>query len=311
MRLLTIFATLIATNAAAAPNVVTDIAPVHALVSEVMGDVGTPTLLLPANTDAHHYTMRPSDGQTLAGADVVIWVGAGLTPWLEAPLEALAPDAQKLALLLTEGWTPRVYEDHDEEHGAHDDHDEHEKEAGHDDHAGHDHGDIDPHAWLDPAVANAWMGAIAQALGAADPENAETYAQNAERAAVSNVELRLGIAADMEAVAGRGMIWPHDAYGYFADAFGVTTMGAISDGDAAEPGPAHIAELREMAQSGDVVCVALDPEVNASWGDVLVEGTDVKIAQIDPVGANIPLGVGFYNALISQLADQISDCLRP
>lgn len=289
MRLLTTLAALIATNAAAAPNVVTDIAPVHALVSEVMGGVGSPTLLLPANADAHHYTMRPSDGQVLADADLVIWVGAGLTPWLEAPLDALAPDAEKLTLLLSEGWTPRELHDGDD----------------------HDHGVIDPHAWLDPAVANAWLGAIAVALGAADPENAETYAENAEQAAVSNVELRLGIAGDMEAVAGRGVIWPHDAYGYFADAFGVTGLGAILNSDASAPGPAHIAELRELTQSGDVVCVLLDTEVSSSWGPVLVEGTNVKIQQIDPVGADIPLGVGFYPALISQLADQISDCLRP
>lgn len=289
MRLLTTLAALIATNAAAAPNVVTDIAPVHALVSEVMGGVGSPTLLLPANADAHHYTMRPSDGQVLADADLVIWVGAGLTPWLEAPLDALAPDAEKLTLLLSEGWTPRELHDGDD----------------------HDHGVIDPHAWLDPAVANAWLGAIAVALGAADPENAETYAENAEQAAVSNVELRLGIAGDMEAVAGRGVIWPHDAYGYFADAFGVTGLGAILNSDASAPGPAHIAELRELIQSGDVVCVLLDTEVSSSWGPVLVEGTNVKIQQIDPVGADIPLGVGFYPALISQLADQISDCLRP
>lgn len=287
MRLITAFTALIATNAAAAPNVVTDIAPIHGLVSEVMGDLGTPTLLLPANADAHHYTMRPSDGQILADADVVIWVGAGLTPWLEAPLEALAPDAQKLALLLSDGWTPRELHDDDD----------------------HDHGAIDPHAWLDPAVANAWLGAIAQVLGAADPENAETYADNAERAAVNNVELRLDIAAKMEAVAGRGVIWPHDAYGYFADAFGVTSMGAISDSDAAAPGPAHIAELREMTQSGDVACVLLDPEVNPSWGDVLTEGANVKIAQIDTIGAVIPLGVGFYPALMTQLADQILGCL--
>jgi len=289
MRLLTTLAALIATDAAAAPNVVTDIAPVHALVSEVMGGVGSPTLLLPANADAHHYTMRPSDGQVLADADLVIWVGAGLTPWLEAPLDALAPDAEKLTLLLSEGWTPRELHDGDD----------------------HDHGVIDPHAWLDPAVANAWLGAIAVALGAADPENAETYAENAEQAAVSNVELRLSIAGDMEAVAGRGVIWPHDAYGYFADAFGVTGLGAILNSDASAPGPAHIAELRELTQSGDVVCVLLDTEVSSSWGPVLVEGTNVKIQQIDPVGADIPLGVGFYPALISQLADQISECLRP
>ena len=70
---------------------VTDIAPIHGLVSEVMVDLGTPTLLLPANADAHHYTMRPSDGQVLADADVVIWVGAGLTPLVRSAFGCFVP----------------------------------------------------------------------------------------------------------------------------------------------------------------------------------------------------------------------------
>jgi len=289
MRLIAAFATLFATNAAAAPNVVTDIAPIHGLVSDVMGDLGAPTLLLPANADAHSYTMRPSDGQTLADAEIVIWVGAGLTPWLEKPLETLVPDATKLALLLTEGWTPRELHDADD----------------------HDHGVIDPHAWLDPAVAATWLVTIAQALGAADPENADTYAENAAQAAAQFAQLREGITAQMAPFAGRAVIWPHDAYGYFADAFGVTSAGAIMTSDAAPPSIFHMTELGELARSGEVICILSDPEVKAALVTTIRGGTGLNTAQIDPIGTNIPLGVGFYSALISQLADQIAGCLAP
>jgi len=60
-------------------NVVTDIAPIHSITAEIMGDTGTPTLLLPANADAHHFQFRPSDAAALQNADVVVMVGDTLT----------------------------------------------------------------------------------------------------------------------------------------------------------------------------------------------------------------------------------------
>ena len=45
------------------PQVVTDIAPIHSLVSEVMGNLGKPALLLDAGSDPHHITLRPSQAR--------------------------------------------------------------------------------------------------------------------------------------------------------------------------------------------------------------------------------------------------------
>ena len=47
------------------PRVVTDIPPVHALVSQVMGDLGTPELVVRPGTSPHHHTMRPSEARML------------------------------------------------------------------------------------------------------------------------------------------------------------------------------------------------------------------------------------------------------
>ncbi len=80
------------------PKVMTDIAPVHSLVAQVMGDLGEPELLLQASDDIHHLQLRPSQAHAIARADVVIWVGPGLEPWLAESLAALNPGAVSLAL---------------------------------------------------------------------------------------------------------------------------------------------------------------------------------------------------------------------
>ena len=133
------------------PNVMTDIAPIHSLTAQVMGDLGTPDLLLPPGADPHDFALRPSDAAALDDADLVIWVGEALTPWLESPLETLAPDATKISLLETDGWNVLEFrdlemigadDDHDHDHDDHDDHD-HDEHAHDEDKDEHDHADDD------------------------------------------------------------------------------------------------------------------------------------------------------------------------
>uniref|UniRef100_UPI004047FC30 zinc ABC transporter substrate-binding protein n=2 Tax=Yoonia sp. TaxID=2212373 RepID=UPI004047FC30 len=282
----TLIALLAASPALAVPNVLTDIAPINALVSEVMGDLGGPAMLLPPNTDGHDYTMRPSDAQAVSDAEVIIRVGDALTPWMSEVLANLAPDATVLTLLDTDGWTPRrVSVDGDPELGG-----------------------IDPHAWLDPQIAAIWVERIAEVLATADPENADTYAQNAQAAAAEFAQLSETVAAQMATVSTQGFLWPHDAYQYFAARFDLTGVGAIAQSDASDPGPARIAALRELALSGQIDCVLLDTEINARWGQVLTDGTAIPMATVDPIGAGIELGRGFYRTLLTQLSSTLATC---
>ena len=70
------------TAMAEVPNVAVDIAPVHSLVARVMAGVGAPDLIIPAGASPHEYALRPSDAAALQDADLVFWVGEGLSPWL-------------------------------------------------------------------------------------------------------------------------------------------------------------------------------------------------------------------------------------
>ncbi|MEL7465527.1 MAG: zinc ABC transporter substrate-binding protein [Pseudomonadota bacterium] len=129
-------------NAFAAPNVVTDIAAVHSIASAVMTGVGEPTLILQPGTSPHGYAMKPSEAEALAGADLIFWIGHGLTPWLEQAIETIGADAKAVAMMDAKGMRllefreGATFEAHD--HGDHE-----QDHAAKDDHAGHDHDDHD------------------------------------------------------------------------------------------------------------------------------------------------------------------------
>ncbi len=289
------------------PKVMTDIAPIQSLVARVMQGVGTPDVLLPPGASPHDFAMRPSDADRLANADLIIWVGHGLTPWLEEPLGTLAPDAAKLELLDTTGWS-MLQARADPEFAEEELHDD-EAEASHDD----DHSGVDPHAWLDPSNAAVFMTLTAQALAAADPDNAATYSANAQAAQGEMASLKAETLALLAPFAGGTYIVPHDAYQYFEAAFGMPAAGAISLTDASTPGPSRVAELRGKVASGAITCVLTDPQTSPEWTEVLRDGSIANTAFVDPDGGSQAAGLDrpedLYPAIIRQIAAGLADCL--
>ena len=80
MRLLTacIATLLLSTSALAAPKVITSIMPVHSIVANVMGEIGTPDLLLSGKNSEHSASLSPEQISKLGKADVVFMIGGGL-----------------------------------------------------------------------------------------------------------------------------------------------------------------------------------------------------------------------------------------
>lgn len=327
------------TATADAPNVVADIAPVHSLTAMVMEGVGAPDLLLSPKASPHDVTLRPSDAAKLDKANVVIWVGESLTPFLERTLDSLAADARVLELLATPGWEQRQFGEGDDDHhgDAHDDHHadehmhegehahdgehEHAKEGDHEDehkhdhdgaheegHGHHHHEGLDPHAWLDPVVAQVWLEHIAETLSEADPTHAEQYAANAAAAARELTILRTGIDARMAGISGDFLL-PHDAYRYFTGRFGLEDGHAIANHSAEAPSAARIAEIQELMDDHDIHCVLTDPQANVAWSNLAAEGHEVTVRGIDPIGQDLTPGATLYPQLIQQLADRMADCL--
>ena len=288
------------------PKVTVDIAPVHSLVSSVMEGVGKPDLIMPAGASPHEYQLKPSNAKSLEDSDVVFWIGEDLTPWLENGLESLAKNASKTSLLGVDGIEllsfreGALFEAHD--HGDHDDHDDH------DDHEGHAHGEHDPHAWLSPKIAKVWLNSIAAKLSEVDPDNAASYFSNA-KAARDNIDVLVAdVNSILDPIRDKKFVVFHDAYQYFEKDFGISASGAISLGDASDPSPARLAEIRKRVVDEAVECVLAEPQYKQGLVKAVVEGTNANTAVIDPLGVKLATGPSLYENLIRNLATNLAKC---
>ena len=302
------------------PRVVTDIHPVHSLVAQVMGDLGTPELLLSQGASEHDFQLRPSQAADLAEADFVVWIGPELTPWLDRALDGLGEGSARLALLQAPGTETREFSK-DGAHGAEGDHDHgHEEaaedadhdhaEAGHDDH-GHSHDGIDPHAWLDPANAETWLNAISAELSRLDPQNAATYTANAAAAAAEIKALDAEIAATLAPLQGQPIVVYHDAYGYFAAHYGLEIFGSIALGDATAPGAARLADLRDSVAADTSLCLFPEAQHDPALVQQLAEGTGARVGgALDPNGSTVEPGPAAYATLLRNLAQTMVACAQ-
>ena len=132
------------------PRVAVDIAPVHSLVARVMEGVGAPDLIVAPGASPHEYNLRPSEAAALQEADIVVWMGADLTPWLDGAIDTLAGEADTITLLEADGITRlptregALFEAHS--HGDGHGHDDHATEAAHDHDHDAEHADGDDHS---------------------------------------------------------------------------------------------------------------------------------------------------------------------
>ncbi|MEC7762609.1 MAG: zinc ABC transporter substrate-binding protein [Pseudomonadota bacterium] len=317
------------------PMVVTDIAPVHSLVSQVMAGVAEPTLLLDGSADPHSVALRPSQARVLEQAQLVVWVGEELEPWLARALEGLSR-AENIALLDLPSTTLRdfdgspahlddgLHEDHDdheaEDHADedHHDHDDHaEEDHGHDDHAidegdhdhAHSHEGTDPHAWLSPDNARAWLAALADELAARDPENAETYRANAEAAIVEVTQMDAEITAKLAPYEGTEIVTFHDAFGYFTTAYGIEVLGSLRAGDASAPSAAALSDLRGMVAEHGVTCAFSEPAADEGLLRTIEQDVGLRSGVLDATGATLTPGPELYGDLMTGLATTIATCL--
>lgn len=295
---------------AGAPRVVTDIGPTQSIAARVMQGIGEPGVILPPGASPHGYALRPSEARRLADADLVVWTGPSLTPWLADPIATLAPQARRLTLEDAPGITTLpVRTDGPFEPDADDDHGEGHDSGDHDHTAGHAAGARDGHLWLDPANAVAAARAIAATLATLDPADAAAYTANAEAFATETAALFARISAELAPVRGRPYLVFHDAYQYFERSFDIPAAGSVALQDGVAPGTARVAALRDRVRDEGIVCAFAEPEFEPKLLATVIEGSPARTGTIDNLGATLTPGPTLYPALLQQVADSLVSCL--
>jgi zinc/manganese transport system substrate-binding protein len=191
--------------------------------------------LVGANGDAHVYQPSPGDVRTLAAAQVVVANGLGFEGWIGRLVKASGTRAAMT--VATRGVMAR--------------------KAGSD---GHRHDDSDPHAWQSVANAKLYVANIREALAAADPAGKADYEANAAAYLAKLDALDAEVRAAIEKIPPdrRRIITTHDAFGYFAAAYGVAFVAPQGVSTEAEVSARDVARIITQIRRQKIPAVFLE-----------------------------------------------------
>jgi ABC-type Zn uptake system ZnuABC Zn-binding protein ZnuA/ABC-type Mn2+/Zn2+ transport system permease subunit len=214
------------------PSVVATTTQLGDWARAVGGDAVSVHQILQPNTDPHEYEPRPDDVVRTAGADVVLESGDDLDHWMDKVVSEGGGHPKVVVL----GRSVPDRRRHD------------------------------PHWWHDPVNAEAAVGTIRDALVAAEPKRKRLIRARASRYLERLRRLDASIRACVERVppAERKLVTDHDAFGYFADRYGIRVVGAVipSQSTQAQPSAGETARLIRLVRREDVR--AIFPESSLS-----------------------------------------------
>jgi zinc/manganese transport system substrate-binding protein len=223
-------------------NVVATFSILGDFARNVGGDRVNVTTLVGPNGDTHVYTPSPADARTIANAQVVIVNGFGLEGWLPRLIGSSGRKDRVRTVVATKGIKSLIVAD---------------------DHHGHSHDhdvDADPHAWQSVANARIYVANIRDGLIAADPAGVDAYKANADAylAQLDALDREVRAAITTIPPGRRKVISSHSAFGYFADAYGVTFVAPQGVSTDTEPSARDVASIITQIRKQKIPAIFLE-----------------------------------------------------
>jgi zinc/manganese transport system substrate-binding protein len=221
-------------------NIVATFSILGDFAKNIGGDRVSVTTLVGRDSDTHVYTPTPADAKKIADAKLVVVNGLGLEGWL--PRLVKSSGSKAVTVMATKGIAPRKIDPNEalsQEHEA---------------------GSADPHAWQSVSNAKIYVANIRDALVAVDPAGADVYKANAtvylDKLDALDRDVRDAIAKIP--AERRNVISTHDAFGYFAAAYGIKFIAPQGVSTESEPSARDIASIISQIKKQKIPAVFLE-----------------------------------------------------
>jgi zinc/manganese transport system substrate-binding protein len=234
------------------------------MVREIGGSLVTPRPIVGPDRDSHGFSPKPSDARIVQSARVAVANGLGFDPWMDRMVRSTG--FRGPFVLAATGVAPRTMPD------TH----------------GHGHAQraapaprrvTDPHAWQDLGNVPVYARNISDGLKRALPQEAATIDANAADFSRRAAETDAWVRAEIATVPAerRRVLTSHDAFGYFAAAYGVTFLSPQGVSTESEPSAAAVARLIRQIREQDIRAVFLENMSNPRSLEQIARDAGVRV----------------------------------
>jgi manganese/iron transport system substrate-binding protein len=226
------------------------------LVRQVGGNRVSVESLVPRGGEVHTFDPKPSDVRRISKANVVFLNGLGLDDWL-ANLVADAGTSAPV-VKLGEGLDGVDYLSGGE---------------------GGTTTSVNPHLWLNVAYAEKYVERIRSTLVTLDPAHAADYAAGAQTytKALAAVDAQAKATLAAIPVENRTVISFHDAFPYFAAAYGLNIDGSVVSAPGQEPSAAQVSALIQVIRDKHVKAIFAEAQFSDKLVRTIADETGAKV----------------------------------
>jgi len=262
---------------------VATIYPLYEFTLRVAGQRAQVSMLTPAGADAHEFEPGPRDLERLAAADLFIYNGAGLEPWLDTLLGVLQEPGGPLLVEATAGIDLQP-----------------DRRP-------------DPHVWLDPLLAAEQAASITQALAQVDPHGASYYRERGQKLQAELEALAQAYEETLQTCRLKDLVVQHGSYAYWRR-FSLNPIPLTEGGHHDEPSPRRMAEVAALMRDRGITAVFADPLAHAQGATALARETGAVLLPLHSVenlsAGDREQGETYFSLMESNLANlrQGLDC---
>ena len=229
-------------------NVVASFSILGDMVEQVVGDHAKVTTIVGPDADAHVYQPSVADARAVAEADVIFVNGLGFETWSDTLIAESGTKAD--VFVSTKGVTPVLVD-----------------------------GETDPHAWNALTNGVIYVENIAAAMSEALPAHADEFKANA---AAYIADLQALDAETNEKLAAlpadrRTVVTAHDAFGYLADAYGLTFLAPVGIDTEAEPSAKDLATLIKQLKADGAAALFVENITSPALIQQISDETGIKV----------------------------------
>ena len=280
---------------ASAETIVTSFYPIYLFALNLLDGTEGVTLTSLAEPGAgclHDYQLQTGDMKALAKADAFLINGAGMEGYLEGVFEAFPTlpvvDASAGVALLED------CSDHDHDHEGHD----------------HDHA-VNAHIWLDAQNAILMVNNLAEGLMAALPSQADVIAANQNAYTTRLTILDAELKSALEEVPNRDIITFHEAFPYFAKAYGLNVAAVVNRDPDDALSPRALAELCKLVESLGAPPLFVEPQYEDMAAQTIARETGAALHTLDPIvtGPDTDVPLTYYEDVMRQNLAVLLDAL--
>lgn len=265
-------------------RVVTTLFPLYDMTRFIAGDTAEVSLLLPPGVEAHSFEPKPTDLVRISQADLFVYTGSLMEPWVEDVLVSIW-NSGLVVVDASQGTNriPAVFGNADDPAGS-----------------------PDPHIWLDFDNAKMMVSTIEQALESKNPAAKTSYQQNAgeyrDQLTALDTSYRTTLAtAKIKEIVYAG----HYAFGYLAHRYGLGYLAAQGISPDSEPTANDLARLVEQVRTDQIQYILYEELTSSKIAETLARETNAKLLLLNAAHnltkQQFEQGVTFFDILRSNL----------